>query len=329
MPLIKFSISDAGLGGPAISPSSVKLQSPDGSYGVKRNDTGAVVVSSGTDMTYADGEYSYEFDDVAFNVTYSYFVRVTENSPESNVYFFSGMLCGAVSYADQPNLGGLRRRLIEESGRTDLVTGYHNGLFTDNGANRYINDAIDILDRECIQPKTDAYLFKTVPAKESIVTFSQCRYVKEVRVLPEDCEYQDFAHSRRIPWRPVDIMLAPEQIAETSSTLPEAENDVVYGAAAYPLKAIYIAPCDKERTIIIRAAWYSKRLSADTDQNVWTVQHQGLVIRVACALLEERLQNFSGMSGYYQMVRRECESIGADVLLENLGCMARNGGIEL
>lgn len=329
MPTIKFSISDAGLGGPAISPASVKLQSPDGAFGVKRNDTDVAVVASGTDMVYSDGEYSYEFDDVAFNITYSYFVRVTENSPESNVYFISGTLCGAVSYADQPNLGGIRRRLVEESGRTDLVTGYHNGMFTDNGANRYINDACEILDRECGHPKSDAYLFKTVPAGESIVTFSQCRYVKEVRVLPPGCMYEDFAHSRRIHWRPVDVLLAPEQLSDTASTLPSAENDVVYGAASYPLQAIYIHPCDMERTIIIRAAWYSKRLSADTDQNVWTIQHQDLLIRVARALLEEGLQNFSGSNGFYQMVRRQCESIGADVLIENLASKSRDGGIPL
>jgi len=55
---------------------SVKLSSFDETYGVKRNDTDAVVVADGTDMTNsATGIYTYEFDDPANDLTYTYVVE--------------------------------------------------------------------------------------------------------------------------------------------------------------------------------------------------------------------------------------------------------------
>lgn len=51
---------------------SVKLSSADGTYGVKRNDTSAVVVADDTAMsTSATGIYSYSFDDPATDLTYT------------------------------------------------------------------------------------------------------------------------------------------------------------------------------------------------------------------------------------------------------------------
>jgi hypothetical protein len=52
---------------------SVKLSSYDGSFGVKRTDTDAVVVPDGTTMVKtATGTYQYEFTDPADNLTYEF-----------------------------------------------------------------------------------------------------------------------------------------------------------------------------------------------------------------------------------------------------------------
>lgn len=55
---------------------SAKLSDPTGTYGVKRNDTDAVVVADGTNMTNsATGVYEYSFEDVT-NVSYTAYVEI-------------------------------------------------------------------------------------------------------------------------------------------------------------------------------------------------------------------------------------------------------------
>lgn len=55
---------------------TAKLSDPTGTYGVKRNDTDAVVVADGTNMTNSStGIYEYSFSDVA-NVSYTAYVEI-------------------------------------------------------------------------------------------------------------------------------------------------------------------------------------------------------------------------------------------------------------
>jgi len=61
------------VGGVLTNMTSVKLSSFDTTFGVKRNDTDAVVVADDTEMTNsATGIYTYEFDDPAYGLTYTY-----------------------------------------------------------------------------------------------------------------------------------------------------------------------------------------------------------------------------------------------------------------
>lgn len=56
---------------------TVKLSDPTGTYGVKRNDTDAVVVADGTAMTHVGtGQYSYTFDEPAAGLAYTAYVEV-------------------------------------------------------------------------------------------------------------------------------------------------------------------------------------------------------------------------------------------------------------
>ena len=59
---------------------SVKLADPTGTFGVKRNDTGAVVVANDTAMTRtAAGTYQYGFNDPAPGLTYTYSLKFVYN----------------------------------------------------------------------------------------------------------------------------------------------------------------------------------------------------------------------------------------------------------
>lgn len=58
-------------------PTSVKLSDPTGAYGVKRDDTNAVVVADGTSMTkVSTGIYSYIFDEPAAGLAYTAYVEI-------------------------------------------------------------------------------------------------------------------------------------------------------------------------------------------------------------------------------------------------------------
>jgi len=63
------------VGGVPTDVTSAKLSDPTGTYGIKRNDTDAVVVADGTDMTHsATGVYDYYFTDVE-DVAYTGYVE--------------------------------------------------------------------------------------------------------------------------------------------------------------------------------------------------------------------------------------------------------------
>ena len=54
---------------------TAKLSDPTGTYGIKRNDTDAVVVADGTDMTHsATGVYEYSFEDTQ-DIAYTAYVE--------------------------------------------------------------------------------------------------------------------------------------------------------------------------------------------------------------------------------------------------------------
>lgn len=58
---------------------SVVLADPTNAYGVKRTDTGAVVVAAGTAMSHdATGVYSYTFTEPAAGLTYQWYAKVTD-----------------------------------------------------------------------------------------------------------------------------------------------------------------------------------------------------------------------------------------------------------
>lgn len=74
---------------------SCKLSDPTGAYGVKRNDTDAVVVADGTDMTKkATGVYRHTFTEPAVDLTYTYW---TEWVYAGETYREEGTVEGAVT----------------------------------------------------------------------------------------------------------------------------------------------------------------------------------------------------------------------------------------
>lgn len=78
-------------GGVLADPFSVKLSDPNGLFGVRRTDTGAVVVSDGTALVrQSTGIWAYQVTEPAPGLTYEYWVEVVWNEGETPSYFEDG-----------------------------------------------------------------------------------------------------------------------------------------------------------------------------------------------------------------------------------------------
>jgi len=90
MPTISISHEIAGV---LTDATSVELATADAAYGVKRNDTDAVVVASGVAMDHLDtGLYSHTFDDDDLDLTYTYSLKIVYGGVTS---YTTGTIVGA------------------------------------------------------------------------------------------------------------------------------------------------------------------------------------------------------------------------------------------
>ncbi|HUU98034.1 MAG TPA: phage head-tail connector protein [Phycisphaerae bacterium] len=95
--------------GVATNMTSVKLSNYAATYGVKRNDTDAVVVVDATAMTnIGTGVYEYEFTDPADDLTYTY---VLEYVYGGETYWIEGTLTGPTSYSGLATLAATKTHL--------------------------------------------------------------------------------------------------------------------------------------------------------------------------------------------------------------------------
>ncbi len=116
---------------------SVVLSDITGTFGVKRNDTNAVVVADGTAMTNtAVGVYQHTFADPAFGLIYTYAFEIVY---AGETYWIEGTLVGPLAdlstYA-LTTVANARDYLSVAAGHTELIT-------------RLINAATDRIEKYC------------------------------------------------------------------------------------------------------------------------------------------------------------------------------------
>ena len=73
-----------------------------------------------------------------------------------------------------------RKMLVARSGRFDLVQGASEGNYSDFGANQLLNDAQEFLETLLPHDKRDAILYKELAVGQTIIQFSQARFIQEV-----------------------------------------------------------------------------------------------------------------------------------------------------
>lgn len=282
--------------GTQVPPSSVRLQDPSTTFGVRRVDTQELVVAAGTAMTAFTPDnpeansvyYFYEFTEPEPALEYEYFIRVVETvNGVQNTYFVNGRITGTPGWTDTNTLGGVRKLLIDVSGRWDLVRDAAAGDYTDRGLCKiYLNEAQKWLDQRLPYHKSRAKLYKNIAASTSAVTFTAARSVQDVFLVNSDSSLE------RVAWWTLPVGLAPEQLsAEDYDDLPAGAENVTFGQH-WPTHGIYFEPDDTTaRVFLIDAIWFSPTLVEDTDTSFWTVENPLLLVHTAMHLFEIGIGN--------------------------------------
>lgn len=189
---------------------------------------------------------------------------------------------------------------IETSGRYDLlevVPGEEEGdpdiEQPSARAYHYLRSGQRWLDRELGHPKTDAWIVIELAAEETVITFENVRYVKDVFEVVTDGD--------------------PKRIAWT-----RAYYDVETEEDHWPLHGIEVEPVDYTRTLKILCAWYSPAMSDGDAVSFWTIQHPEVLIRAMQRELEVDMRNTQGVKDYEEPLMHDCQRIYADMVAEEM-----------
>jgi uncharacterized phiE125 gp8 family phage protein len=109
--------------GVLVDAKTAKLSDASGTYGIKRNDTGAVVVADDTDLTHdGTGLYSYSFTDPALDLTYTYALEFVYGD---QTYRATGTIAGGTSATYPVTLAEAKAQcLIDHSDRDTELQRY-------------------------------------------------------------------------------------------------------------------------------------------------------------------------------------------------------------
>lgn len=205
----------------------------------------------------------------------------------------------------------IRTQAWKESGRSDLLGDPDADDFSDNGMNVYINRAIRRLNRELPYHKSDAWLYYTLAANETLITFRYCRSVKDVFWQDTD----DYKTRYELTWYPVQVGLATEQNDYDEDDLSD-EREIVF-TNPHLYKGVSVdAVSDVSRRIVILASWYDEPLVNDGDYNFWTVEEEGLVIRATMLELELVDRNTQGVRDFLEPLRYDLQKIANGLISE-------------
>ena len=233
-------------------------------------------------------------------------------------------------------LKAVRDELKEGSGRYDL---------TSSALNNIINRAIrNHLDTRGDFPKAQARHISQVAAGTYHIKMQDLRAVQAVWCADSDGrkpqlervgiaelrnDYTDdissITQGTPVKYAPTVIQLAPELFSiATSSAFSSASpvyedyEDVTFGDSYDSRGITFMPPTDGTFTFNIWGLFYSKSLSADTDENWWTEQHPEAV-NIACnLLLDTRYRNIQGARAWSQHLSEYLVGIQKDVIEEQV-----------
>lgn len=224
-----------------------------------------------------------------------------------------------------------------------------------SGADFFINAGIKMLDAMVTTPKTVARYQKDLAVGTYLLTFKNCRAIKEVWIVNDEGErtqlkkksIQELSELYGEDWEEIDngtpyyyainaVGLSPQQHdleddTYTSDFTRRHEDliltDVVGGITHFDSDGIVIMPPpDEAITVEVWGMFESLELSAAGDANYWTVRYPMLVVQAACYQLESFYRNSEGMKDWMSAMLPTIDGIRKDRTEEAIAAIDRMKG---
>ena len=232
------------------------------------------------------------------------------------------------------NLLQLRTKLIQLSGRFELVVDAPAGDFSDNGADFFIWEGQKHLDRLDETKKSWASCFRFAEIGGFAVQFPYCRAIKEVWAMStssrwqlEKVNLQDLitVYLTELPgerdqgeplyYSPGLTRYVPEDATAESFESFIGWLDIPAGAHEYNTVLLNV-PVSEKMAIEVKGLFYTRQLVADTDENHWSVNHPLLLIMAAQRMMEVVNRNTQGVNDWDSAIGTESKLLGMDLVEE-------------
>ncbi len=195
-------------------------------------------------------------------------------------------------------LVALREQFVRQNGRHDLVTDFAGAVYTNAGADVYLNRGQRFLDLRMPHSKIDERFLKKLSVSDYFFEIQYLRNIKEVFLVdPEEPMSKIFL--KEITLKEVlnainndmedgvpagyamnVIGLSTEQEDLSSLSAFDGVDDMVL--SHYDKEGIiFTPPADKVYTLHVIAAFYNSPLSGETDTSFWTVYLDGDLLLIA------------------------------------------------
>ena len=214
------------------------------------------------------------------------------------------------------NLLELRTKLIEMSGRYDLITDTES--YQDKGANFLIAAGQRWLDRTFEILKSSANFYATLEIGSTYLLVPECRVIVHVWATYQNgaidklkalslermrhC-FAPYTATAGCPhfYAPCAIRTQPEtpgQLTVPPSTLVLEDN--------FPYNAIvFSVPFQEQVSLEVNGYFYHAQLVNDTDTNFWSTEHPFVLVLAALRSMEIAQRNREGVADWETAIRSE------------------------
>jgi hypothetical protein len=232
----------------------------------------------------------------------------------------------------------VRRDFAKLSGRHDLVTNFAGGVYTDNGADFFLDGGQRMLDRKAGFLRSYAWYKKDVAIGTYKLIFQKSAVIKEVwakcssearyQLDKKDLEwmreeygddYSSLDKATPLYYSPLVINLAPTQSGLTGTTYTtEFTRDAeelslpTDDYAAYS-GILFMPPVDEAYTISVLGRFESKTLTEDV-KTWWTEVHPDILVLAGLWSLERFYRNSEGQRDYMLAIQDAVNDLDKDLV---------------
>lgn len=240
------------------------------------------------------------------------------------------------------NLLELRTKLIDLSGRYDLVVDATAGDYTDNGANFFLTQAQRYLDRKLNIVNSTARFIKQLTTGNFAVLFQNCRVIESVwvangesrlelkkvnynKLRGTDYPSQENAYvglftsmdkGRPLYYSPAHLRLSPDS-GEAIAGLAGGYLgylDVMFGSDYTVNGVIILPPADGSYMVEVFGKFYSNALINDDDESGWSVNYPEVLLMAAMLQIEIFNRNSEGVKDWRLSLEDALVDIDKDVV---------------